>query len=240
MSDDVINHELSTSADDRRAGFGGQRTSFDEPHGESASAEASIAPARFDEAYHARPPWDIDGPQPEFARLLEQRLIGTRVLDVGCGTGENALFFAAGGLDVTGLDASSVAITRAQTKANQRRLAARFIHGDALTLADLGETFDTVTDSGLLHIFGDTDMRRVTEGVHTVLRPGGRYWLMCFSEHATAPGPRRLTQQRIRELFQSGWHIHNIKAAQFEILPGRFADLDKHASAAWLAEIERT
>jgi hypothetical protein len=61
----------------------GQRTSFDESTAESASAESSLALARFDEAYQARPPWDIDGPQPEFARLLDQGLVRGRVLDLG-------------------------------------------------------------------------------------------------------------------------------------------------------------
>jgi SAM-dependent methyltransferase len=216
-----------------------QRTSFDESTAESASAENSITRARFDEAYQARPPWDIDSPQPEFARLLDQGLIRGLVLDVGCGTGENALCFAAGGLEVTGLDASSMAIARAQTKANQRGLSVRFIHGDALRLADLSDTFDTITDSGLLHVFCDEEMQQVIRGVHTVLCPGGRYWLMCFNEHATAPGPRRLTKDRIRELFQDGWQIHRIKAARFELIPGPFTDFDTHTTDAWLAEIER-
>jgi 2-polyprenyl-3-methyl-5-hydroxy-6-metoxy-1,4-benzoquinol methylase len=123
------------------------RTEFDSPTFVGASAANSIAISRFEAAYHGRPPWDIDGPQPDLARLLDAGHIQGRVLDVGCGTGENALFFASRGIDVTGLDASAVAITRAQAKARGRGLSARFIQGDALQLAALGETFDTVTDS---------------------------------------------------------------------------------------------
>lgn len=240
MTGDASAIRGDTKAEDEAAADEARRTSFDDPAAESASAERSIAPGRFDDAYRARPPWDIDGPQPEFARLVERGLIGGRVLDLGCGKGENALRFAEAGLEVTGLDASAVAIARAQTKAQQRRLSVRFIQANALRLAELDQTFDTVTDSGLLHVFSDEDMEQVIRGVHAVLRPGGRYWLMCFSEHATAPGPRRLTEQRIRELFQNGWRVHSIKEAQFELLPGRFAELTKDAAAAWLAEIERS
>jgi hypothetical protein len=74
---------------------------FDSPTFIGASAANSIAVSRFEEAYRSRPPWDIDGPQPQFARLLGAGLIQGRVLDVGCGTGENALFFASQGLVAT-------------------------------------------------------------------------------------------------------------------------------------------
>jgi 2-polyprenyl-3-methyl-5-hydroxy-6-metoxy-1,4-benzoquinol methylase len=215
------------------------RTEFDSPTFVGASAASSIAISHFEEAYRARPPWDIDGPQPDLARLLDAGFIQGRVLDIGCGTGENALFFASRGIDVTGLDASAVAITRAQAKARRRGLSARFIQGDALQLAALGETFDTVTDSGLLHVFSDQEMQQVIRGIHAVLRPSGRYWLMCFSEHATLPGPRRLTKQRIATLFKDGWQIRSIEHAQFEVIAGRGHDEGDKTAAAWLAGIER-
>jgi 2-polyprenyl-3-methyl-5-hydroxy-6-metoxy-1,4-benzoquinol methylase len=213
-------------------------TEFDTPTFVGASATNSIAISRFDEAYGARPPWDIDGPQPDLARLLDAGLIQGRVLDVGCGTGENALHFASRGVDVTGLDASDVAITRARAKARQRGLRARFIQGDARQLSTLGETFDTITDSGLLHVFSDQEMRQVIRGIHAVLRPSGTYWLMCFSEHATLPGPRRLARQRIATLFKDGWEIRSIEPAKFEVIGGRHHEGDRTA-AAWLAGIER-
>jgi 2-polyprenyl-3-methyl-5-hydroxy-6-metoxy-1,4-benzoquinol methylase len=215
------------------------RTEFDSPTFVGASATSSIAISRFEEAYRARPPWDIDGPQPDLARLLDAGLIQGRVLDIGCGTGENALFFASRGIDVTGLDASAVAITRAQAKARRRGLSARFIQGDALQLAALGELFDTVTDSGLLHVFSDQEMQQVIGGIHAVLRPSGRYWLMCFSEHATLPGPRRLTKQCIGTLFKDSWQIRSIERAQFEVIAERGHDEGDKTAAAWLAGIER-
>jgi ubiquinone/menaquinone biosynthesis C-methylase UbiE len=140
---------------------------------------------------------------------------------------------------VTGLDASAVAITRAHAKARSRGLSARFIQGDALQLAALGETFDTVTDSGLLHVFSDQEMQQVIRGIHAVLRPSGRYWLMCFSEHATFPGPRRLTKQHIATLFKDGWQIRSIENAQFHVIVGRGDEEGSKTAAAWLAGIER-
>jgi cyclopropane fatty-acyl-phospholipid synthase-like methyltransferase len=87
-----------------------------------------------------QPPWDIDRPQRAFERAADR--IGGSVLDAGCGTGENALFFAARGLDVTGIDFLRAPIDQANRKASARGLCARFLVHDALTLSDWSERFD--------------------------------------------------------------------------------------------------
>jgi SAM-dependent methyltransferase len=228
----------SAKADDQAAAAA-ELTEFDSPNFVGATRGSSIDVAQFDEAYKARPPWDIDGPQPAFARLAEAGQITGRVLDIGCGTGENALHFASRKLDVAAVDASNVAIERARDKARQRGLTVRFIHGDALALAELRGTFDTITDSGLLHVLSDEQMTQLVHGVHAILRRGARYWLMCFSEHSTGNGPRKLTKQRIATLFEHGWKVHHIDAARFQTIPGRGYQEDPNATAAWLCEIER-
>jgi SAM-dependent methyltransferase len=215
------------------------KTSFDAPDASSAAADESIPVSRFDQAYAmGRPPWDIDGPQPDFARLIADGAISGRVLDVGCGTGEHALYFASHGLQTVGLDASAIAVRRASIKAADRDVSARFVEGDVTQLAVLQERFDTITDSGCLHTLSDEDMQRAVAGAHTVLRPGGTYWLMCFNEHATVPGPRRITRERITELFADSWQVHSIHDARFELVaPEVFGN--GASSSAWLARIER-
>jgi hypothetical protein len=49
-----------------------------------------------------------------------------------------------------------------------------------------------------------TTTAHVTAGLHAVLVPVEAYHLLCFSEHATLPGPRRLTQSEIRSSFEHG------------------------------------
>jgi cyclopropane fatty-acyl-phospholipid synthase-like methyltransferase len=141
---------------------------------------------------------------------------------------------AARGLDATGLDASPRAIAAAQRKAAERGLDARFIVGDALRLADLGETFDTVLDSGLFHVFDDDRRARYVEALGAVTRPGSRYLMCCFSDQQGGDwGPRRIHQAEIRAAFRATWSVDSIEAARFE------TNLDPPYALAWLAILSR-
>jgi SAM-dependent methyltransferase len=128
-----------------------------------------------DELYTGqRPPWDIGRPQPAFLALAEVGVIRGRVLDVGCGTGEHVLLCADRGLPATGVDLAPTALATAEAKADQRHLTARFLLHDARRLADLAESFDTVLDCGLFHIFDPADRATYVASLHAALEPGGR------------------------------------------------------------------
>src|SRR5439155_2772945 len=165
-------------------------------------------------AYDGKPPWDIDRPQPAFERALDEGLVRGRVLDVGCGTGEHVLLFAQRGLDATGLDFVPKAIAIAKRKAEERGVArAKFVVGDALKLEKLGQTFDTVTDSGCFHTFADDERRAFVASLGAALKHGGRYGMMCFSEREPGwGGPRVVTQREIRETFRArAWSVESIE-----------------------------
>src|SRR5881397_1035587 len=83
----------------------------------------------FNEMYQGTPPWDIGRPQPVIVRLAEEGAIRGEVLDVGCGTGENALFLASRGLRVVGLDGAPRAIEKAEAKAQKRGARIEFVVG---------------------------------------------------------------------------------------------------------------
>jgi cyclopropane fatty-acyl-phospholipid synthase-like methyltransferase len=182
-------------------------------------------------------PWDIGRPQPAFARLAEAGRLTERLLDVGCGTGENALLAASCGAEVTGIDVAPTAIARARAKASERGLAARFEVADALNLGSLRLTADTVIDSGVFHVFGDEDRVRYVASLAAVLRPAGACYLMCFSDRQPGTwGPRRVREEELRAAFSGGWAIESITAATFEINP-----LEGITQVqAWLAAIRRT
>jgi 2-polyprenyl-3-methyl-5-hydroxy-6-metoxy-1,4-benzoquinol methylase len=117
----------------------------------------------FDDAYAGEAPWDIAKPQKDFVAVASQ--ITGSVLDAGCGTGENALFFSKRGCKVTGIDFLTEPIERAKKKAARRVLSVNFLVQDALLLKDWSEKFDNVIDSGLFHVFSDEDRKRYVGGL---------------------------------------------------------------------------
>jgi cyclopropane fatty-acyl-phospholipid synthase-like methyltransferase len=198
-----------------------------------------VTTASWDQAYAASAPapWDIGRPQPAFVRLADQGLLAGRVLDSGCGTGEHTLLAAARGAEATGIDVSARAIELARAKAAGRGLAARFETGDVLRLGDLSLVFDTVIDSGVFHVFGDHDRPRYVNSLASVLPPGGRCYLMCFSDRQPGTwGPRRVSQDELRDAFSRGWAMVSIQAAVFEVNQQRTG---VPSVQAWLAVVER-
>src|SRR5712671_1851003 len=111
----------------------------------------------FEAMYAGQAPWDIGRPQKPFIDVAGQ--IAGSVLDAGCGTGDNALYFAGRGCRVTGIDFLEEPIRRARHKATERGLPTTFLVRDALNLKDWSERFDSVIDSGLFHVFADEDRR---------------------------------------------------------------------------------
>jgi SAM-dependent methyltransferase len=193
----------------------------------------------WDQSYagSTRAPWDIGRPQPAFLALAEAGLLAGRVLDAGCGTGEHTLLAASRGADAVGVDISGLAIEQARGKAAARGIKARFEVGDALDLADLGLTCDTIIDSGLFHVFDDEGRARYVQSLASVLRPGGTCYLMCFSDRQPGTlGPRRVTEDELRTAFGDGWALLSIKADEFDLNPGIF---DTVTAQAWRAVIER-
>jgi SAM-dependent methyltransferase len=166
-------------------------------------------------------PWEVYRPQQAIVELVWDGRIRGDVLDAGCGTGENALFLAEHGLRVTGIDLSDRLIRRAWQKAVLRGTDVDFVVGDALDAGSLGKRFDVVIDSGLFHMLGAPDRERYAYSLGAVLRPGGRLFLLCFSDSAPGyVGPACLRRSDVERVFGRGWALERLEEARFELRHG--------------------
>ena len=179
--------------------------------------------AGFNEAYQSAPPWEIDRPQPAVVALAEEDEFTGRVLDVGCGTGENSLYLASHGLSVLGIDAVPAEVQRARDKAAERGLSGEFRVADAFDLGALGRHFDTVLDSAFLHILGGrggADRRSAyATQLALVLPTGGRLHLLQISELSTDEFPK-ISRAEIAETFADGWALDRVQPANYATTSG--------------------
>ena len=193
----------------------------------------------FESIYDGQPRWEIGRPQKAVINVADQ--ITGSILDSGCGTGEIAFFFVSRGHKVTGIDVLAEPVQRAKQKATERGLTATFLVMDALTLKDWTERFDNVIDSGLFHVFSDDDRRRYVDGLAAVLKPNGRFFLLCFSdEEPRTQGPRRLSRQEIGDAFADGWAVESIEPSRYEVRPDpKDISFSDGGPRAWFVVVRR-
>ncbi len=128
-----------------------------------------------------------------------------RALDLGCGTGTNAVYLARHGWDVVGVDFAPRAVARARQRAAlEHTTSANFIAADVTQLPDLGSPFDLALDIGCLHSLPARGRARYAAGLARVLRSGATYLLYAF---LPAPGRPGITRDEVERLFADGFTL---------------------------------
>ena len=144
----------------------------------------------WDEAYIAGDaPWDTGEADEHLVEFLRSRPVARgRALDVGCGTGTNALWLAQQGFAVLGIDIAPAGIEKARAKLVRAELDCRFEVADFLSDRASGGPYDLVFDRGCFHVFDKAeDRERFAERVASQLKRDGR-WLSLIG---STEGPER-------------------------------------------------
>jgi SAM-dependent methyltransferase len=206
--------------------------------GRQPTSHERMAGRPWDASYLDGPaPWDLGRTQPAVLRLAGAGAFSGRVLDAGCGSGENALHLASLGLSVLGVDVAETALSMAREKAASRGLDAEFVLADALHLDRLGRAFDTVLDCGLFHSFDGEERRDYVASLATVTSPGGNLYVLCFSDAGPAGrlGPHPIARAELTGAFTGSrdWSVTSIGPERLE------ATFNEQGAPAWLAKVKR-
>jgi SAM-dependent methyltransferase len=167
-------------------------------------------------------PWDTGLPDPMLIELVNSGSLPTgRALDVGCGTGTNAIWLAQHGYDALGVDLAPLAIEQAVAKL-PAGVACRFATLDFLAAAPAGGPFDLVFDRGCFHTFdADSERDAFAARVASVLAPGGA-WVSLIGSTEGPPrdmGPPRRTARDVLAAVEPHLELVSLRSAEFRDTP---------------------
>ena len=162
-------------------------------------------------------PWDLGKPYKQLVDYVNENS-SCRALDVGCGTGTDAIFLAQNGFNVSAIDISEEAIKVAKSQARKIGVSIDFNVGNVLDMPFDDETFGFVNDNGCFHLLDESNWRGFVNEVARVTKHSGKYLMKCFSDKEP-PNPKipyRLSQETIRQYFSEKFDILYIRAVPIE------------------------
>lgn len=171
-------------------------------------------------------PWDTNEPDLHLVELVQSGASAPgRALEIGSGTGTNAIWLAAQGFDVAGVDVAPRAVELARAKAARAGATrATFSVLDFLTDIVAGP-FDFVFDRGTFHVFDEQPVReRFAERVAAALRPEGHWLSLIGSTEGPAReyGPPRRSARDVVSAIEPALEIVSMRMSEFDVdLPTR-------------------
>lgn len=153
--------------------------------------------------WRRRTPWDTQVTPPEVVAYLKVSTPG-RALDLGCGTGTNAMALAERGWQVTGVDFAPKAIGAARRRAVRAGLQIELLVGDVTDLDSLSGPYDLALDIGCLHGVPKERRQAYAQGLTRLVRPGGTY--MLYAQFPRG-GDYGVAPDEVPALFSPGWSL---------------------------------
>jgi len=167
-------------------------------------------------------PWDTGRPSRELQRVVaEQKIAPCRALEIGCGTGSNAVWLAQQGFDVTAFDLAPLAIEQAEKRARDAGVTCRFLAADVLSPPDLGPAFDFLFDRGCYHAVRRNDAAGYLATLKKVIAPGGTALILTGNAREPhEPGPPVVSEEDIRRELGALLDVLALREFRFDAVPG--------------------
>lgn len=168
-------------------------------------------------------PWDSGVVSGELQRVLkEYRIEPCPTLEVGCGTGTNAVYLARQGFEVMGIDLSSLAIERAQRRVADAGVTCRLVADDLLTTTQVRGSFGFIFDSGCYHAVRRVDEASYVRRLHEWLAPAGWLLVLAGNPREGETGPPVVSEEEIRSAFSGRFNIVHLRETRFDARKGDF------------------
>jgi methyl halide transferase len=145
------------------------------------------------------PFWDAGMPSGELRRVVEDGTIrACRAVELGCGSGTDAVYLASQGFDVTAIDIAPSALSQAAQKAQKADVHVKWLLADVLRPPQL-DPFDFIYDRGCYHEVRAQNLAAYLETLRRLSRPGTRFILLAGNANEVLDyGPPRVTEEELR------------------------------------------
>jgi SAM-dependent methyltransferase len=164
-------------------------------------------------------PWDTGRPSSELQRTLAEAAVTPgRAVELGCGTGSNALWLAQQGFDVSGLDLSPLALEQARRRAEAAGVRVHFVAGDVLRPPpELAGPFDFFFDRGCYHVVRREDVAGYLETLRRLTRPGTLGLVLAGNAREPhQPGPPVVTEEEMRTELGPLFEVVRLREFRFD------------------------
>ncbi len=177
-----------------------------------------IEPRTWDERYKTSDlPWDTGRPDMHLQALMPHLALDS-ALDIGCGTGTNAVWLAQLGHRVVGVDLSPVAIERSQERAEAAGVPVVFQSLDVLEDPIPGAPFDLVFDRGCFHVFEGEQRTAFAQKVASLLAPDGVWISLLGSTDGPErdTGPPRRSAAEVMAAVEPFFEVQELRSVPFD------------------------
>lgn len=164
------------------------------------------------------PPWETGTPAAELVQILKEGLLRRgSLLELGCGTGADAVYLARKGFEVTAVDSSATALDRARTRAELASASIRFVMEDVFRFGKSCGSFDVIYDAGFYHFIRRTDLDRFLDLLWRVTHPGSYYLTLVGAVgEESEGGPPQVSEEEIRSELGRLFEFVHLRPFRFE------------------------
>lgn len=169
-----------------------------------------------------QPPWETGQPSAELNRVIaEENIQPCRVIELGCGSGINAVWLAQQGFEVTAIDFNSLAIEKARQRAAAAGAKVRFEKDDVLRLAEDYGRFPFFFDRGCYHAVRHIDVRAYLRTLERVTAPGTLGLLLTGNARCPSPegqGPPVVSAEELHAELEPVFEIVRLREFYFDAI----------------------